>query len=153
MYDALIAFDRADKSGHYREHVSIDGLRSLCGLDIDHWVRMPKGSVRCLRCSRAAALARRKPASFLPGPSVTVPALVEFLTEALTETSETECARRVSLLHGVDEEALGHRLMTLQETARTLPARRLLALTVQVIKRRRTARDLQALRQALVYGD
>jgi hypothetical protein len=148
-----MSFDRPEtRSGRYREHLSLDGLRSFCGLAIDGTARMPAGSVRCLRCSRAASSVRLAPRPAPPRLAIPAGELVSFLAEALAEADDDECARRVAALADTSEDTLARELGLLLPIARTLTARRLLALAVQVLYRRRTVRELQTLRQELNYG-
>jgi hypothetical protein len=150
--DVVVVFDRADRSRRCREHSSIDGLRSFCGVEMDANVRVRAGSILCLRCTRAAATVKRAPMPIVEGPPIALSALIDFLVEAFSEVEEANCAHQLAQLAGADESALAEQLPQMVTVTRTLSAQRLLALSVQVLKGRRPVRQLQLLRQSLVYG-
>lgn len=150
----LVLLDRQSSSSRFREHATLDGLITACGLALDTpLVREPHGSMRCSRCVRVAIALSQTPVPIPRTTATDLNALTRFLAEALVELGEpADTARNAHALAGraISPVTLG--ISNLIGAVNNLGAKRLLALAIAVIRGRRTVRELQALRQELIYG-
>ena len=141
------AVDRVDVFGKVREHRTDDGERTLCGLTLTVTNARPAaGSLRCTRCVRKDHGPRISGPPERQGRAPDPGRVLDTLAGAIATIDHDELrADRIRALKSQVVVAIVHALSAWQGEPTDATSLLLMAMTVQVLKGRRTLDELDAL--------